>query len=113
VIRIGAVRGDAQELAVSRTVKNAEVVRFEGWPATMAALIEGRIEAVAGNRVTLPATAREFPGSQILDDAFGKQQLVLFVPKKRQAALGHVQDFVKQANGSQHLRQALLLRRLT
>jgi polar amino acid transport system substrate-binding protein len=26
-IRIGAVRGDAQELAVSRTVKNAEVVR--------------------------------------------------------------------------------------
>src|SRR5262245_17238982 len=99
-IKIGAVRGDAQELAVSRTVKNAEVVRFEGWPATMAALRDGSVHAVAGNRVTTPDNAKELPGSRILDERFGKQVLVIFIPKGKAAALAYVDEFVKQAIAS-------------
>jgi len=71
-IRIGAVRGDSQELEVSRTVKNAEVVRYEGWPATMEALRDGKVDAVAGNRVTTPNNAKDLPGSRILDERFGR-----------------------------------------
>ncbi|MDA9489133.1 transporter substrate-binding domain-containing protein [Bradyrhizobium sp. CCBAU 11361] len=99
-IRVGAVKGDAQELAVTRALKNGEVVRFEGWPATMEALRDGKVEAVAGNRVTLPTNAKEVPGSRILDDRFGKQVLVVFVPKGRAAALAYVEEFVKQSIAS-------------
>jgi polar amino acid transport system substrate-binding protein len=106
-IRVGAVKGDAQELAVTRALKNGEVVRFEGWPATMAALRDGRVDAVAGNRVTLPATAKELPGSRILDGRFGKQELVVFVPKGRPAALAYVQDFVKQSIASGLVQQII------
>jgi polar amino acid transport system substrate-binding protein len=99
-VRVGAVRGDSQQLVVTRILKSGEVVRFEGWPATMEALKEGKVDAVAGNRVTLPTNAKELPGSRILDDRFAKQELVLFVPKGRPAALAYVQDFVKQSIAS-------------
>ena len=99
-IRVGAVKGDAQELAVTKILKNGEVVRFDGWPATMAALKDGKVEAVAGNRVTLPTNAKELPGSRILDDRFGKQILSLFVPKGKTAALAYVEEFVKESIAS-------------
>lgn len=63
-------------------------------------LKEGKVDAVAGNRVTLPTNATQLPGSRILDDGFAKQELVLFVPKGRPAALAYVQDFVKQSIAS-------------
>jgi len=99
-VRVGAVRGDSQELVVTRVLKNGEVVRFEGWPATMEALRDGRVDAVAGNRVTLPTNAKELPGSRILEDRFAKQELVLYVPKGRPAAAAYVQEFVKQSIAS-------------
>jgi polar amino acid transport system substrate-binding protein len=99
-IKIGAPKGDAQELAVSSTVKNAEVVRFDGVPATMAALRDGTVQAVAGNRVTTPNNAKELPGSRILDERFGKQVLVIFVPKGKTAALAYVEEFAKEAIAS-------------
>jgi polar amino acid transport system substrate-binding protein len=98
-VKIGAVKGDAQELAVSRTVKNAEVIRFE-WSATMAALRDGSVHAVAGNRVSTPHNAKELPGSRILDERFGKQVLVIFVPKGKTAALAYVDEFAKEAIAS-------------
>ncbi len=106
-VRVGAVRGDSQELVVTRILKNGEVVRFEGWPATMEALKEGKVDAVAGNRVTLPTNAKQLPGSRILDDRFAKQELVLFVPKGRPAALPYVQDFVKQSIASGLVQQII------
>jgi polar amino acid transport system substrate-binding protein len=99
-VKIGAVRGDAQELAVSRTVKNAEVVRLDGWPATIAALRDGTVHAVAGNRVTTPDNAKALPGSRILDERFGKQAVVIFVPKGKTAALAYVEKFAKEAIAS-------------
>jgi polar amino acid transport system substrate-binding protein len=66
----------------------------------MAALRDDKVDAVAGNRVTLPSTAKELPGSRVLEDRFGKQELVLFVPKGRPAALAYVQEFVKQSIAS-------------
>jgi polar amino acid transport system substrate-binding protein len=106
-VRVGAVRGDAQELAVTRVLKNGEVVRFEGWPATMEALRDGKVDAVAGNRVTLPTNAKQLPGSRILGDRFGKQALVLFVRKGQPAALAYVQDFVKQSIASGLVKQII------
>jgi polar amino acid transport system substrate-binding protein len=99
-IKIGAVKGHAQELAVSRTVKNAEVVRFDSWPATMAALKDGAVDAVAGNRVSTPENAKSLPGSRILEERFGKQVLVVFVPKGKGTALAYVNEFVKDAIAS-------------
>jgi polar amino acid transport system substrate-binding protein len=106
-VRVGAVRGDSQELVVTRVLKNGEVVRFEGWPATMEALRDGKVDAVAGNRVTLPTNAKELPGSRILDDGFAKQELVLYVPKGRPAALAYVQEFVKQSIASGLVQQII------
>jgi polar amino acid transport system substrate-binding protein len=106
-IRVGAVRGDSQELVVTRTLKNGEVIRFEGWPATMEALKTGKVDAVAGNRVTLPGEAKHLPGSRILDDRFGKQELVLFVRKGQPAALAYVQEFVKQSIASGLVQQII------
>ena len=99
-VRVGAVKGDAQELEVTRILKNAEVVRFEGWPATMEALRDGTVDVVAGNRVTTPANAMQLPGSRLLDDRFGKQVLALFVPKGKMAARTYAQEFVTQAIAS-------------
>jgi|RhiMethySRZTD1v2_1073278.scaffolds.fasta_scaffold671829_1 polar amino acid transport system substrate-binding protein len=99
-VKIGAVRGESQELEVSRTVKNAEVVRLDGWPATMAALRDGSVHAVAGNRVTTPNNAKQLPGSRILDERFAKQVLVIFVPKGKTAALAYVDEFAKEAIAS-------------
>ncbi len=99
-IRVGAVRGDSQELVATRVLKHAEMVRFDGWPATMAALREGRVHAVAGNRVTTPHNAKELPGSRLLDDRFGKQEVVVFIPKNRPAAHAYLEEFVKQSIAS-------------
>jgi len=82
---------------MTRILKNAEVVRFEGWPATMEALKDGKVDVVAGNRVTTPANAMQLLGSRLLDDRFGKQVLALFVPKGKMAARAYAQEFVTQA----------------
>jgi polar amino acid transport system substrate-binding protein len=106
-VRVGAVKGDSQELVATRILKNAEMVRFEGWPATMEALRDGNVDAVAGNRVTTPTNAKQLPGSRLLDDRFAKQELVLYVPKGRPAALAYVQDFVKQSIASGLVKQII------
>ena len=63
----------------------------------MEALRDGKVDVVAGNRVTTPANAKQLPGSRLLDDRFGKQVLALFVPKGKTAALAYAQEFVTQA----------------
>ena len=71
----------------------------------MEALKDGKVDAVAGNSVTLPNTAKQLPGSRILAGRFEKHDLVLFIPKGKPAALAFVQDFVKHALKSGLLQQ--------
>ena len=73
----------------------------------MEALRDAKVDAVAGNRVTLPATAKELPGSRILDDRFGRQVLVVFVPKGRTVALAYVEEFVRQSIASGLVKQII------
>lgn len=71
----------------------------------VAALKEGRADAVALSRDSLQGLVKDVPGARILGDAFQQTGIAIAVPKNRPAALAYVSTFIEEAKASGLLRQ--------
>jgi polar amino acid transport system substrate-binding protein len=105
-IGIGGVANTATFRAAKKVTSNATHVEFAGVDAAVAAMREGRIDAIA-SRESLSGLVTKIPGSRILDDAFLNSSTAVCVPKGKPAALALVSDFIEQAKASGLVRRAL------
>src|SRR6266478_5636781 len=69
------------ELALSRIVKHAELVRTESLDAAFDLLRGGNVEAFASARRDLVKYSGQMPGSQVLADRYGGSFSAIAVPK--------------------------------
>jgi polar amino acid transport system substrate-binding protein len=101
-IVLGATQGDAGELYLSRTLKNAKVDRNRGGDMDLALkmLKSGEIAAYGTNRQRLADLAAKAPGLRLLPDNFYGVEQCIIVRKGNTALLQVVQKFLDEARAS-------------
>jgi polar amino acid transport system substrate-binding protein len=106
-VGIGGVANTATFRAAIKATPNATHIEFAKVDAAVAAMLEGRISAIALSRESLSGLVGKIPGSRILDDAFLNSSTAVCLPKGKPAALAYVSDFIEEAKASGLVRRAL------
>lgn len=106
-VGIGGVANTATFRAAMKATPSATHIEFAKVDAAVAAMLEGRIGAIALSRESLSGLTGKIPRSRILDDAFLNSSTAVCVPKGKPAALVYVSDFIEEAKASGLVRRAL------
>ncbi len=106
-VGIGGVANTATFRAAKKATPNATHIDFAGVDAAVAAMRDGKIEAIALSRESLSGIVSKIPGSRILGDAFLNSSTAVCVPKGKPAALAYVSEFIEEAKASGLVRKAL------
>jgi polar amino acid transport system substrate-binding protein len=105
--RIGGIGGTATFRASNRTARHATHVTFEAADQAVAALRDGKVDAIAFSRETLAGLTGKVPGSRILEDAFMNSTTSIAVPKGRPESVRIATEFIEEAKASGLVRKAL------
>jgi polar amino acid transport system substrate-binding protein len=81
--RISVGSGSAYDLFLTREIRQAGIVRFQGAPAALAALRDGSVDVAAGIRQVLEAEAGRAPGVRVLPGRFMVIQQAMGIPAGR------------------------------
>ena len=96
-MHIGVARGDTSDLYLTRTLKQAELVRTDSIAAAVELLRTGGVNAVALNRPSLIAQSATLAGSRVLSDGFADIYSALAVPKGHDGRLAYINEFIEEA----------------
>lgn len=106
-VRVVGVANTTTIRASGRTLKNTQPVAATSIDDALVMLREGKADAFALGRDSLPDFVAMFPGSHIVDGGFQQTGIAIAVPKGRPAALAYVTEFMKEAKASGLVRQAM------
>jgi polar amino acid transport system substrate-binding protein len=106
-VRIAVPRGFAVDLFLTRTLKQATLVRVDTFAAALELLRTGQAEAFTVFRSALLALAPQLPGSRVLEDRFLVSSLSIAVPKGQLGRLAYVSEFIEQVKASGSVQQAI------
>ena len=97
-VKVAVAQGSALDGFLTRTLKNAEIVRvLAGVPAAREALSFGRADVYAENASLAYRIAAEVPGATVLVGRFNAAQMSIAIPKANAAALGILNSFLADA----------------
>jgi polar amino acid transport system substrate-binding protein len=99
-VRIATANRSAYDLYLSRSLKNAELVRAEGIPASYDLFVEKKLDVLSGLLPRLTADAARLPGARILDGRFTAVQQAIGTPKARTGAAAWLVEFVAESKRS-------------
>lgn len=99
-VRIAVAEKSAYELYLTRSLKNAELVRIKGPDNAFKALVEDKLDALAGLRPRLMADHEKLPGSRVLDGNFTAVQQAAGTPKGRSAGAKYLSAFIEDVKAS-------------
>jgi polar amino acid transport system substrate-binding protein len=107
-IKVAVAQGSAPDGFLTRTLKNAEIVRVPGGLApAREVLAAGRADVFADNTNVAHQIAKDLPGATVLDGRFNVVQMSIAVPKHNAAALSIVDEFVRDAKRDGLIAQAI------
>lgn len=112
-IRVAVGRGSAYDPFLTRTLKQATVVRAEtgGGHAMIEMFVRDKLDVCAGVRQQLEAYAKDHPEVRILPEAFQQIQQAMATPKKPgdagKAGHAYVAAFVEEMKASGFVAEAL------
>jgi polar amino acid transport system substrate-binding protein len=86
--------------AAGRTLKNTTITPVTSVSDAVAAMRDGKADAFALSRDTLPTYVKQVPGSHMVDGAFQKISVAIAVAKGKPAALATVTEFLTEAKKS-------------
>jgi polar amino acid transport system substrate-binding protein len=97
-IRVAVAQGSAADGYLSRTLKNAKIVRLAGGlVSAREALSFGRVDVYADYTYIAYLVQAEIPGSTVLVEPFDVIRMTIALPKSNAAALPVVNDFISDA----------------
>lgn len=91
--------------AAGRTLKNTTIAPVTSVEDAVAAMRDGKADAFALSRDTLPTYVKQVPGSLMVDGAFQKINVSIAVAKGKPAALAAVSEFLSEGKQSGLVRQ--------
>ena len=98
--RIAITAKSAYDLYLSRTLKQATLVREQNADAAFELFVRDKLDALASLKPRLVADAHKLPGSRILDGRFTAVQQAVCTPKGRDAAAQFLREFVEDVKAS-------------
>jgi polar amino acid transport system substrate-binding protein len=108
-IRIAVGVGSAYDLYLTRTIKNATIVRAAvgGGRAMIEMFVNDKLDAAAGVRQPLEAYAKDHPDMRVMSGAFQQIQQAMGTPKGRAAGAKYIAAFVEEMKASGVVADAL------
>lgn len=95
--RIAVAEKGQADVILSRSLKQAVLVRAPGLPAVVERVRSGNADAIAANKTILHELSGQLPGSRILDGRFAAERIAMAIPKGRDAAVAYARGFVEDA----------------
>jgi polar amino acid transport system substrate-binding protein len=99
-IRVAVAGNGASDLTLTRTLKNAQLVRARSVADAVQVFVADKLEALAHLRPQLVMEANKLPGSRVLDESFTVLPQVIGSPKGRDAAAKYLREFVEDVKAS-------------
>ena len=99
-VRIAVVNNHASTFALKRIVQRATIIGADLPEQTFENFRAGRADAFAAPRDHLLDFAEKLPGSRVLDDGYGVNNVGIAVAKDRPERLSFISDFVADAKSS-------------
>ena len=106
-VRISVSARSAYDLYLSRTVKNARLVRSDGLDASFERFVAEKLDALAGLRPRLVADVQKLPGARVLEGRFTEVQQAVGTPKGRTAGARYLREFVEEMKASGFIARAI------
>jgi polar amino acid transport system substrate-binding protein len=107
-VRVGVLEKGGSDLQLSRTLKNAELVRAASAADLYLLLGAGKADAIAATKTALFVEADKLPGSRVLEGRFLVEPIGAGVPKGRNpAAAAYVGTFVESAKADGQVKTAI------
>jgi len=108
-VRIAVGVGSAYDLYLTRTIKNATIVRaaMGGGRAMIEMFVNDKLEAAAGVKQPLVAYARDHPEVRVMDGHFMEIQQAMGTPKGRLAGARYLRAFVEDMKASGFVAEAI------
>ncbi len=99
-IRIAAPEKAGYELYLTRTLRNATLIRTKGFQASIDLFNERSADALSGLKPALLESMDKMPDARLLDGKFMTVNHGLGVPRERRAAAEYLKAFVEEMNAS-------------
>ncbi len=106
-VRVSVGRGSAYDLYLTRTLKNAQLVRVTTSADALDALVRDRLDVAAGVKQPIAAYAAAHPGLRVLPGRFMVIEQAVGIPKAHAAGLPFVRAFVEEMKASGFVSKAL------
>jgi polar amino acid transport system substrate-binding protein len=106
-VRVIGIANTTTIRAAARTLKNTGISPVPSVAEAVAMLRDGRVDAFALSRDSLPTYVKQVPGSRITEGAFQQIGIAVAVAKGNQAGLAAVTKFMEQAKSKGLVRKAL------
>jgi polar amino acid transport system substrate-binding protein len=107
-IRIAVGLNSAYDLYLTRTIKQATIVRAkEGGGANIPLFLKEKLDAAAGTRPSLVTYARTDPDMRVMQGSFQEIRQAMGTPKGREAAARYVRDFIEEMKKNGFVADAL------
>ena len=106
-VRVIGIANTTTIRAATRTLKNASISSAASVAEAVAMLRDGKADAFALSRDSLPTYVKQVPGSRITDGAFQQIGIAIAVAKGKPAAFAAVTEFMDDAKKNGAVRKAL------
>jgi polar amino acid transport system substrate-binding protein len=106
-VRIGVARGSAYDLYLTRTVKNATLVRYPTASLAVPGFIADKLEVVAGVRQPLMLFAKANPNMRVMDGRFQVISEAIGTPLGRDVGVRYLKTFVEEMKATGFVAKAL------
>jgi len=103
-VRIGVNKNSAYDLYLTRTLKNAQLVRGENG---VELFVSEKLEATAGVKQPIAAYAEKHPEVRVMDGRFMEIRQAMGTPRPREAAAAYLRNFVEEMKASGFVADAL------
>lgn len=107
-VRVGVLEKSSLDILLSKTLKNAVLVRAKTLPENYALLDAGKTDVMAATKPALFVGAESRPGTRILDGPFPADAVGMGVPNGRApGAAAYVAKFVEEAKADGLVKEAI------
>ena len=106
-IRVAVVNKHGATFALSHVIKHAELIGADVPDAAFELLRTGKAHAFASLRELLEDYAAKLPGSRVLTDAYGVNNIGIAIQQGHPGRLTYISEFVEEAKASGLVQRAL------
>jgi polar amino acid transport system substrate-binding protein len=106
-VRVAVQEKSQPDVFLSRTLKNAEIVRGASLAATLELLKSGKADAIFSIKPSLFEASKQLPDSRVLDGRPGVDPHAMAMPKGREPGLAFAHKFIEDAKSGGQVKAAI------